>query len=216
MARNVASARSVASARTALVYPRNPMGAVYIPGAKSIEGATGDTALTTSGWIENEKYKWYALYVAANSSSEFDTAVTRTGAKTLKMSATDTTGRALGLFEPNSVTLANCLKYLPRIKPSTQYTFSVYAKTTNVPANNTLCSLIQYDVAAVVGTSSDTNTLSGTNDWTLLTKTFTSDADAFFLRLIWRAINTAGNVCDTWLDVNSMTLIETGVVRNPS
>ena len=56
--------------------------------------------------------------------------------------------------------------------------------------------------------------ISGTVDWTLQTYTFTSDNDAAFLEIYFNTY-PAGNVSDFWLDVNSMTLIETGVVRNP-
>lgn len=52
-----------------------------------------------------------------------------------------------------------------------------------------------------------TNKLTGTNDWTLLTATFTTGATAKFLRFAMFN-DVAGNVCDARFDVNSMTLEE--------
>lgn len=203
-------ARNAASTRTTPTYPRMGMGEVYIPGAKSIEGATGDTARTTSGWIENEKFAWYAYQTSTAWSAEFDTAVTRTGAKTLKLSNTDTLGRVsaynwdiAGLFS----------KYLAKIKPSTEYTLNCWVKTTNVASLSAHLDCYEYNAAGVQGASNLTNRLSGTNDWTLCTKTFTTAATAAFL-LIGLNITVAGNVSDAWFDVNSMTLIETGVSRS--
>ena len=59
---------------------------------RNIDGAVGDTPITSSGWIEDEKFGWYVTSVTANASAEFDTAVTRTGEKTLKLSTTDASG----------------------------------------------------------------------------------------------------------------------------
>lgn len=212
MARNPASTRSAASARTVPTYPRNPVGGVYIPGAKSIEASTGDIAITANGWVESEKYKWYGVQTSTAWSIEFDTAVTRTGAKTLKISATDITGRAGGYQGP-TVTLADLKKYNVRIKPNTAYVLSCWCKTTNAAANSARISVNQYDSAGVIGTASQTNMLTGTNDWTLLTYSFTSDADAEFI-LIYPRLAAAGNISDAWFDVNSMTLTET-LPRNP-
>ncbi len=191
--------------RTVLTYPRTPGGGVYIPGAKSIEGATGDTARTTDGWIENEKYGWYAKETATAWSAEFDTAVTRTGTKTLKLSCTDTAGRVDADPAP-SIALANLKKYCPVIKPSTSYTFSVYAKGTNV--KNQQLRYIDCNVAGGLLTNSAVgNAYSGTFDWTLITFTVTSAATAFYAFISLRNA-LAGNISDIWFDVNSLTLTE--------
>ena len=205
-------ARNVAATRTVPTYPHTPLGGVYIPGAKSIEGATGDIARTTVGWIENEKYHWYANQVATAWSAEFDTAVTRTGTKTLKVSTTDTTGRPYINQDPAGL-LKNVLSHAARIKPSTQYVFSCYAKTTNVASGSVYIRCSQRNASNGQLTIVDTNALTGTNDWTLLTATFTSDATAVFCPFQLQNI-TAGNVSDAWFDVSGMTLIQTGVSRN--
>ncbi len=216
MARNaLTQARTVAAARTTLTYPRTSLGGVYIPGAKSIEGATGDTARTTSGYIEGtatvdtKNLHWYAFQQATAYSHEFDTSVTRTGTKTLKISTTDTTGRTLGTS--NRLDPPNMGEFMP-IKANTSYTFNCYVKTNNVAANSVYCRVITANVAGYL-TQNLTNKLSGTNDWTLLTKTFTSDATATHVGI--SCFNfVAGNISDAWFDVSGMTLVESGVTRN--
>lgn len=193
--------------RLALTYPRIPIGGVYIIGTKSIEGATGDTAKTTTGWIENRKYGWYHYQSVANSSAEFDTAVTRTGLKTLKLSNTDTTGVSDIFPTSESITLAEKRSLLPTIKPSTAYVLSCWIKTNNTKVNACQIRIIQYAVDGTTGTISNSTVLDGTNDWTLKTISFTSDATA---RYLWINLRNwkAGNVSDAWFDVNSMTLVE--------
>lgn len=206
-------ARSAASTRINPTYLRMSMGGVYIPGAKSIEGATGDSARTTDGYIENEKYHWYMYRTATAVSSEFDTAITRTEAKTFKLSTTNTTGRVSAYAPgiPNNVsTLAI---HGSKIKPSTNYVFNCYVKTDNVATNSVYVEIEQYNSVGTYITISNSNKLSGTNDWTLLTISFTSNVNAYFFRFIFHNI-VAGNVSDAWFDVNGMTLTETGVLRS--
>ena len=219
MSRNaLTQARGVATARTALVYPRTPMGGVYIPGAKSIEGATGDVARTTVGWIENEKYRWNMNIVTNGASAEFDSAVTRTGTKTLKLSTTDITGKfrcTIGTESPTGTTTVVSKNYFWPIKPSTSYTLSFYVKSTNLVSS---LQINFYQFAPAFGdalTTAPTFTLSGTNDWTLKTATFTSEATAAWISMYILQTN-AGNVSDFWLDVNSMTLTESGITRGAS
>lgn len=215
MARNpITQARTVASARTTLTYPRNPMGGVYIPGAKSIEGATGDIAVTTDNtWIEDEKYHWFVDRIATAISDEFDTAITRTGAKTLKLSATDATGSQAVYI--GGLTLASYSKHAPILKPSTEYTLNCYVKTTTAVTNSIYLDVLVFNTAGTqVGSTYTTNKLSGTNDWTLCTITFNSGVGGVYGR-IRCTMYPAGAIMDAYFDVNSMTLIETGVSRNP-
>ncbi len=209
-------ARTVASARTVPTYPRTPLGGVYIPGAKSIEASTGDTATTSDNtWIENEKFGWVTGQTATAWSAEFDTAVTRTGLKTLKMSTTNTTGSISIYNDLYTQPTGTRYTHLTKIKPSTAYVFSCWVKTTNVPVNGCYIQLVEKNLALGNAATNNTNQLSGTNDWTLLTVSFTSAATSAFAALRLR-MTIAGNVCDMWFDVNSMTLIETGKVRNPA
>ncbi len=189
-------------ARTALKYPRIPLNGVYILGAKSIGGATGDIARTTEGRIENKKFSQYLVPITGTMSAEFDTAVTRTGTKTLKLSATNATGRCH--TESNANSLTDTLNFI-RVKPSTSYTFNCWVKTNNVGANSSYIRVIEITTVPGFGTQNLTNKLTGTVDWTLCTVTFTTSATTQAVELGF-FINTAG-VSDAWADVNSMTLV---------
>jgi len=191
-------------------YPRIPVGGVYIPGAKSIEGATGDIARTTAGYIEDRKYIWFATGQANSWSAEFDTAVTRTGSKTLKMSNTDTSGRGW-----TSVGDPMVLTFCPVVKPSTEYTLNYWIKTNNVASAS---GGVKIDILNSVGGSGGSSTysarISGTVDWTLVSTTFTTSSTTYYIGLNLLN-NVAGNVSDAWFDCNSMTLVQSNVTRNP-
>ena len=183
-------------ARLPLVYPRIPDNGVYLKGAKSIEGATGDIARTTTGFIEDAKYGFPMTTQATAVSGEFDTAVTRTGLKTLKLSTTDATGQVYIVV--NSSEAGGGWKIV--FQANTEYTFSCWVKTTNVVS----AYLRLYDPS----TARSTNALAGTNDWTLCTVTWTTGAAPSFDSLEFH-LNNAGNISDSWWDVNSMTLVKT-------
>jgi len=176
----------------------------------NIDSATGDIAQTASGAIEDEKYWFFAREFAASTSAEFDSAVTRTGRLTLKMSTLDATWvcRVLNQNAPNFTTtatnLANSRFFIP-CKPSTKYKFSVYAKTNN--AVNCLVDITQVTSAFANLATSSTNTISGTNDWALMTTTFTTNASAVYFGFVFY-LPTAWNISDAWFDINSMTLEE--------
>jgi len=174
--------------------------------SRCIDDATGDTAVTSDNWIEDEKYGWYADSTATAVSAEFDSAVTRTGRLTLKLSATDATGTIIA-YNSSGVTLPLLSTSAISLKPSTVYKLNIFAKTISVGTNGVFADIIQYDSAAAVGTTVSTNKLSTTNDWTLLTIKFTSDSDASFGRIALHN-DVAGAVSSAWFDVNSMTLEE--------
>ena len=212
MARLNAGTRSVATARTTPTYPRTPLGGVYILGTKSIEASIGDTAITASAWIEDEKYGWYMYRSATAVSAEFDSAVKRTGKFTLKLSTTDATGAVMADITPAGG-LANCRKYAIPCKPNTTYVWKCWVKTNNVATNSAYLQLRTYTAAGVYTDNPASSLLSGTNDWTLLTVSITTGATIVYLSPALRLYVT-GNVSDAWFDINSMTL--TAVLpRNP-
>ena len=183
-----------------------------------IDSATGDIARTTSGAIEDVKYGWYLLNVVSGASAEFDSAVTRTGRLTVKVSTTDASGRARASTSSSSggtVPAIGEQKNLIPCKPSTSYKISVYAKTNNVATNSVYLYIksIKADLSIAGTTDQSSNKISGTNDWTLLTKTFTTASDIVWLRLeLYNDV--AGNISDAWFDVNSMTLEEVSTITN--
>ena len=183
-----------------------------------IDSATGDIARTTSGWIEGSQYGWYAKQDTAAWSAVFDSSITRTGRLTLKLSNTNTSGQVYALNYNGAVSVGvSNQQFLIPLKASTQYKLKIYAKTNNVATNAVFAQVYMFKVdftnsATVNGTS---NKLSGTNDWTLLTATFTTNADC-----VWSSIklsnDASGNISDAWFDVNSMTLEEVSTITAPS
>ena len=178
----------------------------------NIDSATGDVARTTDGWIEDEKYGIYADLATAWVSFEFDSAVTRTGRLTAKISTTDATWWWTLLIIPSwTVTLPNLSKSAIPIKVSTKYKLSVWVKTNNAATNSVGFACTEYTSAwaSVAGTFTNwTSTkLSGTNDWTLITKTVTTSATWVYLYPIFQN-QVAWNISDAWFDINSMTLEE--------
>lgn len=167
----------------------------------NIDSATGDIPVTANWFIENARFWWYMTRVATSVSAEFDTAVTRTGTKTLKLSTTDVTGRLVV-----SQRDAN-LRWIIPVKWSTKYKISCFVKTTNVPSNSARITVEEYNSAGTLWATTNSNTLTGTVDWTLCTATFTTAASAASL-IVYCSQNFSWNISDAWFDVNSMTLEE--------
>ena len=156
---------------------------------RNIDGAVGDSAITSTGWIEDEKFGFYGI-LYASSSVEFDSAVTRTGRLTLKLSTVDTSGRARFHFgaDPGSTPdypINTITKYGIPIKPSTRYRVNCYVKTVNANTDSVFLFAQQATLVGVkTGSNKYSNRLTGNNDFTLLTLTFTSEADAAYLALV--------------------------------
>jgi hypothetical protein len=199
---------------TTFITPLTVKGGVV----RVIDDATGDIARTTSGWIEDEKFGVYAIPIV-DTSFEFDTAVTRTGEKTVKVSTTSTSGRGRATFgiDPNLTSdfaVSDVYKYGIPVKPSTAYKLTCYAKTDNAAADSVYLYTREINTAgARVGTQRSSNKLTGNNDWTKLEASFTTDANAAFIA-IGMLNNIAGNISDAWFDVNSMTLEEVSTITN--
>jgi len=168
----------------------------------NIDSATGD--ISTAVWyIEDEKYGFYLSNTANAVSGEFDSAVTRTGRLTLKASTTNITGR----WRVFSYVPARWAWLIP-LKTSTKYKFWVWVKSTN-------CTQITWNLFSAPDQANfwtltqraSLNLSLGTTDWTYYTTTFTSHATDTIYAPQFRC-ETAWNISDFWIDVNSMTLEE--------
>ena len=193
--------------------PRSIKGGVV----RVIDSATGDIPRTTSGWIEDEKYGWRFNATTNAVSGEFDSSVKRTGNFTLKLSTTDTSGTTVARLIPVNAasTLPLTSKYAFPIKASTNYIFKCYAKTNNAASNAVFTILQTFASDGVTSTSNTSSKYSGTNDWFLITLTFTTNASAVWGEVVLNN-NVAGNISDAWFDVNSMTLEEVSTITAPS
>lgn len=182
---------------------------------------TGDVARTSDGWAESENFGWYILKTAGSVSAEYDSAITRAGRLTLKLSATDTSGRIRAALQQNfeiaNTTVAIASKYGIPVKPLTAYRLNCYVKTNNAASNSVYLTGMSFKSDATVIASSDyiTNKLSGTQDWSLLTVTFITPALSNWISLRMM-LNVAGNISDAWFDINSMTLTEVSPQKSKS
>ena len=183
-----------------------------------IDSATGDVAVTTSAAIEDAKYGWFNLVTATAVSAEFDSAVTRTGRLTLKVSTTDVTGRTevWSALTSNGTVNAGSQKHLIPLIPGTTYKLTCYVKTTNAVASGVKIAfgVFASDLSAVQ-TYSSSFVAAGDHDWAKLTIDFTAGATEVY-GVIKLSNRTAGNISDTWFDVNSMTLEEVTSITNSS
>jgi len=149
-------------------------------------------------------YKWYTPGTFANATAQYDTSVKLTGTASMKLSTTTTAGLASAITGNNS-SAANIKQTMIPVLPSTSYTVSGYCKTNNVATAAAHIDIYEYDGTGTVGATNTTNTLTGTNDWTLVTITFTTASTARYLTLALRN-HVAGNVSDAWFD--DVTLVK--------
>lgn len=165
---------------------------------------------TTARWIDgtaagsttNSLFGCSFAADANNASAMIDTVTKYNDEPSFKVSTLDATGRSritLGaIFTGATVTEANRGDKPIKVKGSTQYTLTYMVKTNNAAANSVYMSIHQHDANGTRLTTSNSPTkLSGTNDWTLVTDTFTSEVNTRFLNLLIQ--NTvAGNISDAW------------------
>jgi hypothetical protein len=179
---------------------------------------------TASNWIDGtaagsgtiDKYGWYMARDATAVAASFDSTISHSGNYSLKLSTTNTTGRLYVYNDPDYSTKARLI-----LKAATKYRVNVWVKTNNVAANSVYFRLVQYDrTTAGFGTVYTSTKLSGTNDWTLLTVSFTSDNTSLSAFIdMWN--NVAGNISDAWFDdITIEEIVEdttfTGLVPTPT
>jgi hypothetical protein len=177
----------------------------------TFESAPAFTAAQTAdGWIDGtatgsattNTYGWWASPRATAIAVQFDNTTSHSGTNSLKLSTTNTTGRARVFNVPASagtVTAASSPYFIPVIGGQT-YTLTGWCKTNNVAAAGAFLEIVEVNSSFVVGTSTGSNSLTGTNAaWTQLTATVTVAAGTAFLAVDMQNA-TAGNVSDAWFD----------------
>jgi len=143
-------------------------------------------------------YKWFTPSSFANATAQYDTSVELNGNASMKLSTTTTAGLASALYG-NNTSAANIKLTMIPVLPSTSYTVSGFCKTNNVATAAAHIDLYEYNGGGTIGATTTTNTLTGTNDWTKLTATFTTASTARFITLALRN-HVAGNISDAWFD----------------
>ena len=193
-------------------YIQTPITPLTVKGGvvRVIDDATGDIARTTSGWIEDEKYGWYMFVSAGGISAEFDTVVLYEGKKTLKVSTTDITGKAV---VQNSAVSIEAERHGIIVKPSTNYKLTIPIKTANGIANGWRVQVNRLNSSYVNTGSTYTSYVTGDSAMDVYTVLFTTEATSKFLRIVPQCL-TAGNISSAWFGVNSMTLEEVSTITN--
>lgn len=154
---------------------------------------------TSGGSLTNNLFGWAASGLVASVAVSFDSTVSyNPGGKSIKISALDATGRGSVSTSLSTATPTD-KNVLIRVLPSTSYTYTVRCKTSNVPTNCSYSFVREYDEALSLLATNNTNKLSGTNDWTLLTVTFTTSATTTYVAVACTC-SVAGNTYDAWFD----------------
>lgn len=207
--------------RTAVTFPqrRTPDNLLF---NGNFEYVPPFTAATTgvNKWIDgtatgssnaDSPYKWWTPSTfTANASAQFDTSVYRSGTASLKLSTLDATGIANAAYGRNVNRQSMELSMVPALT-NASYTITGWVKTNNVKTNGAGIDIIEYDGAMGLVLTSSSNRVSGTTDWTQVTKTITTSSTTRYLLVVLRN-NVAGNVSDAWFD--DITLTTTAPYRN--
>lgn len=182
-----------------------PFTAATTTALRWINGTSGGSNNTESpyGW-------WLPSSFVASASAQYDTSVYRSGTASLKLSTLDATGVANALSGSNFNKQA-VEETAMRVLPNTTYTLTGWAKTNNVKTNSVYMDALEYVGSIATTTITATNKLSGTNDWTQLTTTFTTNSNTRYLFIVLRNA-VAGNVSDAWFD--DITLTKTYPVKS--
>ena len=162
---------------------------------------------TTAGSASNAAFGWYKITGVGNFAVSFDTAVSRSGAASLKLDATNATGRGRALNTPFETTTTEALisKHGIPVLPNTTYTLTGYVKTSNVVASSVRMQVLEYGATGTSGSTSSTAFApTGSADWALHTVTFTTAATARYVHVKCE-MAAAGAIMSAWFDDITLT-----------
>ena len=166
-----------------------------------VSGAGTNTANrwidNTAGGSTNNVFNWAipTAAIAATATASYDTSVKRSGSASMKLDLADATGTVTVQYGTrNSPPVTADKPFLIPLLPSTSYTLTAYIKTTNCATNAAFIDLREYSgTLSTVATNSSTK-LSGTNDWTKVTLTFTTGSTTAFGSILLPAIVTGKQI----------------------
>lgn len=152
---------------------------------------------TSTGSTTNSNFGWASPTGSSTSSSRwyFDSTEKYNGSNSMKIEALNSTGSAT--ISTYDTTTASATMAVP-CAPSTSYTMTAMLKTSNVPLNGAYIRLRTLNAAKGIVSTNISNTLSGTNDWTLCTVVFTTESNARYIVPLL-SLN-AGQVSSVWFD----------------
>lgn len=171
---------------------------------------------TTSRWIDgtaagsvvNDIYKWNFVKDAGTVSGQFDSSEKNSGSYSIKVDATDATGRGRVVFGSNAgtgatLTVLNLSTYAIQVQPSTVYRLTYFVKSTALAGQGQI-SVHQHNSSGVRSTiNQPAGFVTGTVGWTLKTGTFRTDNATKYL-VLSAELATAG-IQTIWFDDISLT-----------
>jgi len=160
---------------------------------------------TSGGSSAGRGYGWAIPSggLASTASAQFDTTVKRSGVASLHLSnPTNTAAVSVSSFRN-----AASPEYFA-IAANTSYTVKCWIKTSNVVANGAYVDFRQLTNAGAAVTTTSSNKLAGTLDWTEVTLTVTTGATSVRGAILLR-LNATGNISDAWFDDLTITTART-------
>lgn len=155
---------------------------------------------TAAGSTTNQSFGSWAIpavSVTAAASAQFDTTESYSGGVSMKLSTLDATG-AITVGNARTATAPTATEVFTLL-PSTAYVITARVKTVNVAANGAFIDVRQFTSAFSAITTTSSNKLAGTNDWTLVTINVTTASNCACGIILLR-LNVAGNVSSANFD----------------
>lgn len=162
------------------------------PATRWIDGTSGGSSARSSQW------RWGIPTggLTAAVSCQFDDTVLHNGSPSMKLSTTNTLG-AISVASYRNTPGTTTVHELFGLLPSTAYVFTAWIKTSNVVTNGSWIDVREYNSVGTLLVTNSTSKLTGTNDWTLVTVNFTTNASTRHGSVLLR-LNVPGNVSDAW------------------
>ena len=161
---------------------------------------------TNGGSTTNSLFGWALSYVNGSVSAAFDATVSKSGTGSIKLSTLSSTGALVvtQTVSSSAPTLYEARNILATVSPNTSYTLTAWVKTSNASADSVWADIREFSGGLVVGVTTPTNKLGGTNDWTLVSTTVTTASTTRYIGIVLR--NTVvGNISDAWFDDITLT-----------
>lgn len=155
---------------------------------------------TAAGSTTNDLFGWHAITGVGTVTYQFDTDTTYNGKTSIKIDCDATgRGRVVNATFETTTTSALAAQYGIKVSPSTAYTLTAYCKTTTAMSNAVYIDKSEYagDGSIVGGSVVASSKLTGTNNWTLLSIAFTTNASTRYVT-VRPIINVAGQVQTAW------------------
>lgn len=162
---------------------------------------------TAAGSVGNTGLGWGIISFGAASQAGWDSTVQHSGTYSMKLSATNTSGSiVLGTYRASALG-----RDLFALSPNTAYTLTGWIKTNNAAASAAFIDFREYSSALGVLVTTSSTKLSGTNNWTQITISVTTNASTVWGTIFLRN-GVAGNISDVWFD--DITIVKNTIGRS--